>query len=162
MPHSLGSHPLHVESVAWVAERKDVLSTFFLMLYPLGIRTLCPAPRNQEILVDLLYLSPRPYGQAHACHLPCVLLLLDYWPLKRFRLGASDEGQGSPSAPFHLGMVSGKTPLVLFSRRIERYHLHGPEKYRGHEQSGGDFVSCEDRQCPCFLCKLHRKNDLAP
>lgn len=89
-------HPLHVESVAWVAERKDVLSTFFGLLslwaYTIYARTQ-PAAHAQR--------SPfrsRWYWLALAClalglmskpmlvTLPCVLLLLDLWPLARFDL----------------------------------------------------------------------------
>jgi tetratricopeptide (TPR) repeat protein len=77
-------HPLHVESVAWVAERKDVLSTFFCMLtlwaYQRYVRT--PSLRSYEVVVlaMALGLAAKPM----LVTLPCVLLLLDYWPLRRF------------------------------------------------------------------------------
>src|SRR5208283_586518 len=78
-------HPLHVESVAWVAERKDVLCAFFWML------TLClyvryaarpSAGRYLPALGSfLLCLMSKPMGVT----LPVVLLMLDYWPLNRMR-----------------------------------------------------------------------------
>jgi tetratricopeptide (TPR) repeat protein len=78
-------HPLHVESVAWVAERKDVLSAFF------GILTIGAYVRYVErqgpwryLLVLLLYalgLMAKPM----LVTLPCLLLLLDYWPLGRVK-----------------------------------------------------------------------------
>lgn len=77
-------HPLHVESVAWIAERKDVLSGFFWML------TLCfyvyytdkPALiRYLPVLASfVLALISKPM----VVTLPVILILLDYWPLKRF------------------------------------------------------------------------------
>ena len=77
-------HPLHVESVAWVAERKDVLSAFFWML------TLClyvyytekPAVRRYlpVLFCFVLALMSKPM----VVTLPLILILLDYWPLKRF------------------------------------------------------------------------------
>jgi tetratricopeptide (TPR) repeat protein len=76
-------HPLHVESVAWIAERKDMLSTFFWML------TLCayvwytrrPGPRRYMAVV--LFFAAGLMSKPMVVTLPFVLLLLDYWPLER-------------------------------------------------------------------------------
>jgi protein O-mannosyl-transferase len=77
-------HPLHVESVAWVSERKDVLSAVFFML-TLGayFRYVRTGLFTSYILVLLLFafgLMSKPM----LVTLPFVLLLLDYWPLRRF------------------------------------------------------------------------------
>jgi tetratricopeptide (TPR) repeat protein len=77
-------HPLHVESVAWVAERKDVLSGVFFML-TLGayVRYVRKPTWSRYGLVVLLFglgLMSKP----SLVTLPCVLLLLDYWPLQRW------------------------------------------------------------------------------
>jgi tetratricopeptide (TPR) repeat protein len=76
-------HPLHVESVAWVAERKDVLCAFFWMLtlwfygrYAAKPSTVCYLPALGSFVLCLM---SKPMGVT----LPFVLLLLDYWPLKR-------------------------------------------------------------------------------
>lgn len=78
-------HPLHTESVAWVAERKDVLSAFFWLLTMwVYIRyTECPNfTRYVPIVVFLVFgLMSKPM----LVTLPFVLLLLDYWPLGRFQ-----------------------------------------------------------------------------
>jgi len=112
-------HPLHVESVAWAAERKDVLSTFF------GLLALIAYVRYAS--VQFLMLPPSPvqgsrfrvqgsrfwYGMALAFFalslmskpmlvtLPFLLLLLDFWPLARLKSLVGDEvtspkGQGKP------------------------------------------------------------------
>ena len=77
-------HPLHVESVAWVAERKDVLSTLFWML------TLGAYIRYTEFrvlsryVVVILCFTLGLMAKPMVVTLPFVLLLLDYWPLSRF------------------------------------------------------------------------------
>ncbi len=76
-------HPLHVESVAWVAERKDVLSALFFML-TLGayVRyTDAPSGRRYAAVVSLLAFGLM--AKAMLVTVPMVLLLLDYWPLGR-------------------------------------------------------------------------------
>lgn len=82
-------HPLHVESVAWVSERKDVLSAFFFLLtlwsyvtYVERVRAGAPAKRwyGAALLLFCGGLMSKPM----VVTLPCVLLLLDYWPLRRF------------------------------------------------------------------------------
>jgi len=77
-------HPLHVESVSWVAERKDVLSTFFWMLtmgaYAYYVERPVPLRYFFIIVFFVLGLMAKPM----LVTLPFVLLLLDYWPLKRF------------------------------------------------------------------------------
>jgi hypothetical protein len=76
-------HPLHVESVAWVAERKDVLSTFFWMLAMAAYVYYVERPSffrySNIILLFALGLMAKPM----LVTFPFVLLLLDYWPLKR-------------------------------------------------------------------------------
>jgi 4-amino-4-deoxy-L-arabinose transferase-like glycosyltransferase len=98
-------HPLHVESVAWVSERKDVLSAFFFMLTLLAY-----AKHVEQSKVQ----SPKPkvwYGLALVCFtlglmskpmlvtLPFVLLLLDYWPLRRFGVQSPKSKVQSSNAP---------------------------------------------------------------
>jgi tetratricopeptide (TPR) repeat protein len=76
-------HPLHVESVAWVAERKDVLSTFFLMLTISCYVQYAKNPRIFWYLCDLLVFALGLMAKPMLVTLPFILLLLDYWPLNR-------------------------------------------------------------------------------
>ena len=79
-------HPLHVESVAWVAERKDVLSAFFWML------TLCfyvyytEKPAIRRYLLVLFSFICALMSKPMVVTLPVIMILLDYWPLNRFEL----------------------------------------------------------------------------
>jgi protein O-mannosyl-transferase len=86
-------HPMHVESVAWVIERKDVLSTFFFMLtvaaYVGYVRSGGLFRYLLAILLFVLGLLAKPM----LVTLPFVLLLLDYWPLERIR--GPDFAQGA-------------------------------------------------------------------
>ena len=80
-------HPLHVESVAWVAERKDVLSTFFWMVTLLVYTGFVRRPGVGRYLAVVLVLALGLLAKPMLVTLPFVLLLLDYWPLGRFRAG---------------------------------------------------------------------------
>jgi tetratricopeptide (TPR) repeat protein len=77
-------HPLHVESVAWIAERKDVLSAFFWMLtlgaYALYAERPGPGRYLAVVVCFVLGLMAKPM----VVTLPFVLLLVDWWPLRRF------------------------------------------------------------------------------
>ncbi|MDB5339167.1 MAG: hypothetical protein JWN70_4786 [Planctomycetaceae bacterium] len=79
-----GVHPLHVESVAWITERKDVLATLFgllaLLAYVRGIQTGETWRRYVSCGWFALSLTAKPL----LVTLPCLLLVLDYWPLKRW------------------------------------------------------------------------------
>jgi len=78
-------HPLHVESVAWVSERKDVLSTFFWMLVMWSYVRYVARPGGLRYLLVLLLFALGLMSKPMLVTLPCVLLLLDYWPLARFK-----------------------------------------------------------------------------
>src|SRR5437762_3643737 len=77
-------HPLHVESVAWVAERKDVLSAIFFMLVLAAYSRYVTAPSLGRYLVVILAFALGLMSKPMLVTLPLVLLLLDYWPLGRF------------------------------------------------------------------------------
>jgi tetratricopeptide (TPR) repeat protein len=76
-------HPLHVESVAWVAERKDVLSAFFCLLTFAAYVWYVRQPRWQRYLLLVLCYALGLMAKPMLVTLPFVLLLLDYWPLHR-------------------------------------------------------------------------------
>ncbi len=84
-------HPLHVESVAWIAERKDVLSTAFwlltLLAYHRWVRRRRPADLALALATFALGLMSKPM----LVTLPAVLVLLDFWPLRRIREGEGGE-----------------------------------------------------------------------
>jgi tetratricopeptide (TPR) repeat protein len=79
-------HPLHVESVAWVSERKDVLSTFFWMLTMLAYIRYTEQKTLLRYIQIIFFFILGLMSKAMLVTLPFVLLLLDYWPLKRFNI----------------------------------------------------------------------------
>jgi Flp pilus assembly protein TadD len=89
-------HPLHVESVAWVTERKDVLSTLFWMLSLAAYLGYVRRPGMGRYLLVVVALGLGLLAKAMLVTLPCVLLLLDYWPLRR---GQRGPGTGPGAAP---------------------------------------------------------------
>ena len=80
-------HPLHVESVAWVTERKDVLSIFFMMLAMWIYVKYAERPSLKKYFLILLFFVLGLMAKPMIVTFPFVLLLLDYWPLGRFRIG---------------------------------------------------------------------------
>jgi hypothetical protein len=74
-------HPLHVESVAWVSERKDVLSTFFWILTMWMYVRYVERPRFTRYILTLFIFALGLMAKPMLVTLPFVLLLLDYWPL---------------------------------------------------------------------------------
>ena len=79
-------HPLHIESVAWISERKDVLSTFFWFLTMICYTGYVRRPNFLRYLLTLLCFAFGLMSKPMLVTLPFVLLLLDYWPLNRFQL----------------------------------------------------------------------------
>jgi tetratricopeptide (TPR) repeat protein len=76
-------HPLHVESVAWIAERKDVLSTFFALLTLLSYEKYAKENSRCSYWLALFSFALGLMAKPMLVMLPFVLLLLDYWPLGR-------------------------------------------------------------------------------
>ena len=136
-----GLHPLHVESVAWVAERKDVLSTVFLML------TLWAYARRAELARAgrpgagifygwaLLFFALGLMCKPMLVTLPCVLLLLDYWPLNRW--------SGSSTAARWALLVE-KLPFFVLSAAASAVTLFAQGR-------GGTVASIEDYPWPVRL-----------
>ncbi len=89
-------HPLHVESVAWIAERKDTLSTFFWMLTLCAYAYYTEKPAVHRYAVALLCFAFGLMSKPMLVTLPFVMILLDYWPLQR--LYAQKTTLNSPEA----------------------------------------------------------------
>ncbi|KJU85156.1 Tetratricopeptide TPR_2 repeat protein [Candidatus Magnetobacterium bavaricum] len=108
-------HPMHVESVAWVSERKDVLSTlFFLCTIIAYVRYVKKPMIGKYLLIIGLYVLGL-LSKPMVVTLPFVLLLLDIWPLKRisFALKTTADAQNKLQTPGSLIME--KLPLFVLS-----------------------------------------------
>ena len=77
-------HPLHVESVAWISERKDVLSTALWLLTLLAYARWIERPTPRRYALVALGFACALMAKPMVVTLPCTLLLLDYWPLRRW------------------------------------------------------------------------------
>ena len=128
-----GLHPLHVESVAWIAERKDVLSTAFgLLALWAYARRFAPrgAPgrgpfRELALLAFALSLT----AKAMWVTLPCLLLVLDWWPLRRWE-------QASPAARW--AVVLEKIPFFVLAAAASAVTVFA-QSHGGTVASTGDF-----------------------
>jgi tetratricopeptide (TPR) repeat protein len=76
-------HPMHVESVAWVAERKDVLSTLFWLLTMAAYVSYVRRPGTSKYLFALFLFALGLLAKPMLVTLPLILLIMDYWPLNR-------------------------------------------------------------------------------
>jgi hypothetical protein len=110
-------HPLHVESVAWVAERKDVLSTFFWLLTMWTYVRYVERPGPKWYILTFFIYGLGLMAKPMLVTLPFVLLLLDYWPLNRLQTGTShvDSPISSPTKPSFTALVWGKVPLFALA-----------------------------------------------
>jgi protein O-mannosyl-transferase len=100
-------HPLNVETVAWVAERKSLLCTLFSLLTIATYGWYIQRPSWNRYLVIMATFSLALMSKPMAVSLPLVLLLLDYWPLQRYR--------NLPIRAKWLRLSTEKLPLVLMS-----------------------------------------------
>ena len=114
-------HPLHVESVAWIAERKDVLSTFFMFATLILYTRYAKNPRPRLYILTLLLYVFGLMSKPMLVTLPFVMLLWDFWPLGRLRLETRLKGntpygmydKASTSTP--MGLILEKLPFFAFS-----------------------------------------------
>ena len=104
-----GLHPLHVESVVWAAERKDVLSAFFCMATLLAYARYSSLPNRRRFIPVLLGLVLGLMAKPMLVTLPVLLLLLDGWPLGRAAVGVPrSPGRRGPTAA-----IIEKLPLLV-------------------------------------------------
>ncbi len=113
-------HPVNVEAVAWVAERKTVLSMSFFLLTLIAYRWYARRPEVLRYVLVAVLCALAMMSKPQSITLPCVLLLWDYWPLGRmFASGDSSfagemPGYAAPAKRFSW-LVLEKVPLLLLS-----------------------------------------------
>ncbi len=143
-------HPLHVESVVWIAERKDVLSTFFGLLSLLMYVRYATGARLWSLAASFLFLVASLLSKQTLVTLPFVFLLLDFWPLGRlsfvgrfWRRSAtpSQPGRGAESSDLEPGghAVAGRrrSALGLIAEKISFF--------RGFDRFLGSRVAMRNR-----------------
>jgi len=107
-------HPLHVESVAWVAERKDVLSTLCWMFTLWSYVAYVQQPGRRRYALVILCFALGLLAKPMLVTLPFVLLLLDYWPLRRMMVDDAEPGDGVQR--LHPGaLLREKLPLIALA-----------------------------------------------
>ncbi len=107
-------HPLHVESVAWIAERKDVLCGFFWMTSLYAYVRYAARPGGMAYCFLMASFCLGLMSKAMIVTLPFVFLLLDYWPLRRLPADCCDRGGVFPPSGVRR-LVWEKLPLVLMA-----------------------------------------------
>ncbi len=104
-------HPLHVESVAWISERKDLLSTFFGLLTVMAYRRYLVRPGAARYTATILLFSLGLMSKPMLITMPFMLLALDFWPLGRIGSGAAGRG----ASPGLAKIILEKAPLAALS-----------------------------------------------
>ena len=142
-------HPLHVESVAWVSERKDVLSAFFWMLTMYAYIRYTERPGIALYLTVLVFFVLGLMSKPMLVTLPFVLLLLDYWPLRRLQFRGADQISIQPGTTL-THIILEKVPLLALSSAscIVTYHfqqvggaLRSFERYPLYERAANAFAA---------------------
>jgi tetratricopeptide (TPR) repeat protein len=110
-------HPLHVESVAWVAERKDVLSTLFWLLTTLAYTCYCQRPSAARYITALVFFALGLMTKPMLVTLPFTLILLDYWPLNRLNSQFKILNSFTEKLPFFILTVISSIITFLAQRK---------------------------------------------
>ena len=110
-------HPLHVESVAWASERKDTISTFFGLLSLIAYVRYAEAPSSRRYMWTATTLAVGLLAKPMLVTWPFVMLLIDYWPLRRFHVARGAIRLGVPrrreAATQLWPLLREKLPLVV-------------------------------------------------
>jgi protein O-mannosyl-transferase len=122
-------HPLHVESVAWVMERKDVLSAMFWMLTMGAYAYYADNPSLRRYVWVFVMFALGLMSKPMLVTLPFVLLLMDFWPLRRFQGGALIAGRR---------LILEKIPLIALSAVISVITIYA-QGHSGALKSFGDI-----------------------
>ena len=109
------AHPLNVESVAWIAERKTVLCTFFFLLALGAYGWYAKRPRADRYLLVAIVFALALIAKPMAITLPFALLLIDFWPLQRFP-ATSFERLSIEKIPLFLLSV-GSAVITVYAQR---------------------------------------------
>ena len=109
-------HPLHVESVAWISERKDVLSAVFFMLTLWAYLRYTRAPSVGRYAVVALFVGIGLMSKPMLVTLPFVLLLLDYWPLKRTRDQNPESRNAGPEIDSRWRVTSRRMSTLILEK----------------------------------------------
>ena len=119
-------HPLHVESVVWIAERKDLLSTFLGLLAIMSYARYMQRPGIRDYLLTVLFFILSLMAKPMMVTLPFILLLLDYWPLRRFHFDRSGTSKGRQKASLSspISLVIEKIPLFILSAASSIITIH--------------------------------------
>jgi tetratricopeptide (TPR) repeat protein len=113
-------HPINVESVAWISERKNVLSTFFWIVTMLFYVWYVRFPNWQKYLLVVISFALGLMSKPMLVTLPFTLLLLDYWPLGRMNTKQYYKNQASEITNFTLRK---KTIPFLFMEKVPLFIL---------------------------------------
>jgi cytochrome c-type biogenesis protein CcmH/NrfG len=132
-------HPLHVESVAWIAERKDVLSALFWMLTMGFYVHYAERPGPWRYLMVCLFYVLGLMAKPMLVTLPFTLILLDAWPLERINLGASPKA----ALVSALRLLAEKVPLLTLSAAASVLALVAQK--RGGGLGSSDLYPIDDR-----------------
>ncbi len=108
-------HPLHIESVAWVSERKDVLSTLFWILTMGAYLGYVNRPNKGRYVLVLVVFGLGLMAKPMLVTLPLVLLLLDYWPLGRFQKASHHKNTERDQKGIFGHLLLEKVPLLALS-----------------------------------------------
>jgi protein O-mannosyl-transferase len=113
-------HPLNVESVAWVAERKNVLCTLFFLLALAAYGWYVRKPNVTRYFLVIAAFALGLASKPMVITLPCLLLLLDVWPLRRIRFQPQSSGTSKQQRRIDFETRRGEIPLpiVSFSKAI--------------------------------------------
>ncbi len=111
-------HPINVESVAWVSERKNVLSMFFFLLALGAYRWYALKPRVDRYLAVVSLYALGLMAKPQVITFPCVLLLWDYWPLQRM-FPPKDDSSGTALDT----VVPGKSFVWLLFEKLPLFAL---------------------------------------
>lgn len=106
-------HPLHVESVAWISERKDVLSAFWMLMTLLAYERYARLPQAGRLVWVCAALGLGLLAKSMLVTVPVLLMLLDFWPLQRISGLSSGDGK-YPARPARF-LVLEKIPLFLLA-----------------------------------------------
>ena len=116
-------HPMHVESVAWIAERKDVLSMFFWILTIAAYLRYVRQPNKTWYLLTMLTFAMGLISKPTVVTLPFVLLLLDYWPLGRLTNPQTLQSSKHPSREISNSFFQWRVFYTLVLEKIPFFAL---------------------------------------